>query len=251
MGKANDFKIKLNIKTKEFTNGSTGEKFSQETADGYVTYKESPILKVSGRRIKDKSYTSDDGRSFTIRKFALNFLRGEDYKDEALKEDGSAFVRIDHKKTMDGKREFRAVNTDSMYYGTKEDPRNTKGLRINTPGGEVLLKLNGIIQTKVTKDHFSDDVQRLVLEVDDKYCKNYMRDDEELAEGETHKLSNGKEIPKVGYTWTIDDDLFTESQLASLKEQFSNFGRFIEFFEPPTESSDDVEEELETAGSFN
>jgi len=260
MAKANDFKIKVNVKTKEFTNSTSGDKFSSEVLDGYVTFRGSPVLKVSGRRIKDKAHTSQDGRSFVYKKFALDLRRGEDYKDEALKEPGSVFLRIDDKETRDKKRTFRAVNSDSTYYG-KDDSRNTKGIRLSTPKGDVLLKLNGIIQSTTTKDQFSDDVNRLTLEIDDVYCKNAMRDDQDLPEGGSitvlKGLHKGKKIPKVGYTWDVEDDLFTEDQLTRLSEQFSNFNRFIDFFEPEVEEVDKVvstvgtSEESTDVGTFN
>jgi len=215
MSEATDFEIRLLEKVKEFTNSKTGEKFKASTLDGYVTYKGSPIHKVSGKRMEDKVYNSSKtGKPFTIKKYALSLLNGEDYKDPDLKEEGVLFLKMDERTTRKDNSPFSVLRTDSHWFG-KEDERTTNGIRI----GNMILGLNGIIETREIEDQFGEKAHRVRLSVND-YAVKIMAAD---------LTKPAKE--RVGYTLTTPDEMFPDEVLSALKEQFKYFDNFNRVFE--------------------
>ena len=214
MSEATDFEIRLLEKVKEFTNSKTGEKFKTSTLDGYVTYKGNPILKANGRRMEDRTYNSKKtGKPFTVKKYALHFLNGEDYKDEDLKEDGTLFLKMDERVTRKDNSPFSVLRTDSHWFG-KDDERSTDGFRV----GNMIIALNGIIETRSIRDQFDDEARRVKLTVND-YAIKYMAADLTRAVEE-----------RVGYTLTTKDEMFPDEVLLALKEQFKYFDNFNRAF---------------------
>lgn len=218
MSEATDFEIKLLEKVKEFTNSKTGEKFKVSSLDGYVTYKGSPIYKASGKRREDEVYNSSKtGKPFTIKKYSLSLMNGEDYKDPDLKEDGVIFLKMDERVTRKDNTPFSVLRTDSHWFG-KEDERTTRGIRI----GNMILGLNGIIETREVEDQFGDKAHRVRLSVNDYAVKIMAADLTKPAD------------EKVGYTLTTSDEMFPEEVLSALKEQFKYFDNFNRAFEGHT-----------------
>lgn len=216
MSNAKDIEIKLLKKTKEFTNRTTGDKFTNDTLEGYVTYKGVPVYKASGSRLEDKSYTvKETGKPFIVRKFRLNLMNGEDYSDEELKEDGVLFLRLNEQTNRAKGNKFFSVTSEDHYFG-KEDERNTKGFRI----GNMIVPFNGIIESNSILDQWGDEAYRLKLETSNKYAITILTKDA-LADEEN----------KVGYTASTPDELFTDEELEGLAKQFPYFERFNNAFE--------------------
>lgn len=216
MSKASDVKIKLLVKNKQFTNSKTGEPFTVEALDGYVLYKDVPVLRASGRRIEDKTYKAKKtGKPFTIARYTLNFRNGEDYSDEELKVDGTLFLRREERTNRTHGNKFYAISGDGMYFG-KDDERNVDGFKI----GNMLLPLNGIIESNSIIDQWGDEANRLLLEASNKYALKKITED---------MLKTGDD--KVGYTLETPDELFTDEELQGLAQQFNYFERFNTAFE--------------------
>jgi len=223
MSNAKDIEIKLLKKTKEFTNGKTGEKFTTDTLEGYVTYKGVPVYKASGSRLEDKTYTAKaTGKPFTVSKFRLGLMNGEDYSDEELKEDGVLFLRLEEKTNRSKGNKFFTLTSEDHYYG-KDDERNTKGFRI----GNMLVPLNGIIESNSILDQWGDEAYRLRLTASNKYAISIITKDA-LAD----------DADKVGYTASTPDELFTDEELEGLAKQFQYFERFNNAFEGVESKSD-------------
>lgn len=225
MSSAKDVKILLYKKIREFTNGETGEKFNKEVFDGYVTYKDVPVLRAKGARMEDKSFVNKETKQpFTIKKMYLSFYNGEDLEDD-LRQDGTAYLRLDDKINRSKGNEFTAVTTDSLWFGA-DDKRNTKGFVL----GNLHLPLNGIIESYETEDQWGDKANRLVLTADNKYSMNIITKD---------MLSEDK----IGYTAQTDDELFTDEELQGLAKQFRFFERFKAAFDGKS-SSPDISEKV-------
>lgn len=234
MSNAKDIEIKLLKKTKEFTNGKTGEKFTTDTLEGYVTYKGIPVYKASGSRLEDKTYTAKaTGKPFTVSKFRLALRNGEDYNDEELKEDGVLFLRLNEQTNRSKGNKFFTVTSEDHYYG-KDDERNTKGFRI----GNMLVPLNGIIESNTILDQWGDEAHKLNLETANKYAVSMITKD-----------AMADEDVKIGYTASTSDELFTDEELEGLAKQFPYFDRFNGAFNGVDKAAEQAKEKV-TPSSF-
>lgn len=214
MSRLDDVRIDLFVKDKTFTNGGTGEVFTSTVFDGYVLFKDSPILRARGRKLEDKIlYNKETGAPFTVKKLVLSLYDGEELDDD-LKKDYTLFLKIYDKETRSGKEPFQTVETGDTYYG-KEDPRNTAGFRL----GNMILPLNGIIETKYVKDIWGDDARKLTLVANNEYSMGKITRDMVKKEG------------KVGYTIETSGDLFSDDDLAALKDQFKFYSKFKTAFD--------------------
>jgi hypothetical protein len=216
MSKAKDVEILLFKRLKEFTNRETQEKFTNEVLDGYVTYKGSPVQKVTGNRVEDKTFTvKATGKPFTVSKFRVKFMNGEDFKDEDLKEEGSLSLKIEERTNKEKTSKFYTLSSDDHYFG-KDDPRNTKGFRI----GNMVLPLSGIIEPNTSVDQFGGDVIKIKLTASNKLSVGRMTNDA-MADDDV----------KVGYTASTPDELYTDEELEGLAKQFPYFARFKQAFD--------------------
>lgn len=222
-------------KTKQFTNKETGELFNKDILDGYFTYKGVPFHRASGFRQEDRTFVSKKTKQpFTVSKFSVKLRNGEDYQDEDLKEDGILTLRLSEQTNRAKGNKFYTLTSEGMWYG-KDDPRNTTGFRV----GNMLVPLNGIIESHSTKDQWEDDVFRLKLETNNKYAVTMLTNDT-LAD----------EDKKAGYTATTPDELFSAEELEGLAKQFPYFERFKKAFDGVEKEDESKIREKVTPSSF-
>jgi hypothetical protein len=198
MIEGSDIKILLTHRYKTF------EGVKKELLHGYVTYKGSPVMSVTGSRVKDKEATTREGEAYSYSQYVLKFGGSEDRKNQFPGE--ALFLR-------GGLKRFNGSKLATTFFLTEKDggtPEFASGFK-SSLFDPLVLPLSGIAAPTTVVNGFGDEVTTIKLELDEgMYSKDKSRT--------KYKLVDMK-------------GTFPEGDLAAMKEkQFQFFDKFAELF---------------------
>lgn len=191
----------------------------RDSLQGYLTYKGSPIYKLSGWRNDDKKGVSKkDGKPYHIKSYTLSVYEGENTSDPEFKRPEKVTLTLADKVRRSDNAPFQTLKTDQVY--NVETKKARRGLPI--PGTNMVVQLQGTVPDRtvgIVKAGEPVEVHPIKLEVNEYALATMSKD-----------FGKPKE-ERVGYTMSSPDALMSDDMLASLKEQFKYFEPFMQTFD--------------------
>jgi hypothetical protein len=214
MAEATDIKLLLHLeKGVQLRDGSV-----RDAVNGYLTYKDSPIFKVTGWRNDDKKgVSSRTGKPYHIMSYGLSIFEGEDVKDADFKRPERITLNLAERERRKDGAPFFTLKVDQVYNVETKEPK--KGFPI--PGTDMNVCLQGIIPDR-TIEYNDKTVHAVELTVNEYALSTMAKDFAKPVDS------------RVGYTMSSPDALMSDDMLESLKEQFKYFEGFAKTFERET-----------------